>query len=252
MTTSLWNRLAGEQHIRRLSSSPWRVVEAQHVISTRKLTDSDEEQRVLEELLEQSKPPVPRPAARLHYLLSTSFRYPPLRHGSRFGTRQERGIWYGAESLVTAFAEVAYYRLLLLEGTTAKLKPLMVELSAFRTSVKTRRGVDLARPPFSEHSSRISSKTNYSVSQRLGGDMRAAGVEAFRYVSARDPGDGSCVGVIEPSAFASPKPSQLSSWLCVATRSRVEVSDRGFFEKRSFAFDRESFLVRGELPAPCV
>jgi hypothetical protein len=248
----LWTRLVGEQHVRRLSSSPWRVVEAQHVISTRKLTDSDEEQRVLEDLLERSKPPVPRAAARLHYLLSTSFRYPPLRHGSRFGTREQRGIWYGAETLTTAFAEVAYYRLLLLEGTAAKLEPLMVELSAFRTSVKARRGVDLTRPPFLEHAARISSKTNYSVSQRLGRDMREAGVDAFRYLSSRDPGGGACVGVIDPAAFASPKPSQLSSWLCVATKGRVEVSDRGFFEHRSFGFDRAAFLVRGELPAPCV
>ena len=43
MTTSLWKRLRGEEHVRRLTSTPWRVVEAQHVISTRKLVDSDEE-----------------------------------------------------------------------------------------------------------------------------------------------------------------------------------------------------------------
>ncbi|MCA9592577.1 MAG: RES family NAD+ phosphorylase [Myxococcales bacterium] len=252
MTTSLWKRLRGEEHVRRLTSTPWRVVEAQHVISTRKLVDSDEEQRVLEELLEQSKPPTPKPAARLHYLLSTSFRYPPLRHGSRFGTRQERGIWYGAETLVTAFAEVAYYRLVLLEGTQAKLEPLMVELSAFRASVKARHGVDLTRPPFLEHAPRISSRSSYAISQRLGRDMRSAGVQAFRYVSSRDPDGGACLAVMDPGAFSSPSPSQLSSWLCVATKERVEVSDRGFFERRAFAFERSRFVVRGELPTPAV
>ena len=83
------------------------MVEAQHRISTRKLVDSDREQAVLEQLLESAKPPVPPASNLLHYLLFTPFRYPPLPNGSRFGTRWDRGIWYGAETLATAFAEVS-------------------------------------------------------------------------------------------------------------------------------------------------
>jgi hypothetical protein len=40
---------------------------------------------------------------------------------TRFGSRSERGLWYGSERLPTAFAEVAYYRILVLEGTAAPL-----------------------------------------------------------------------------------------------------------------------------------
>src|SRR5260370_1119544 len=78
--------------------------------------------------------------AGLDSLLFTPFRYPPLRHGSRFGSRYERGIWYGAETLRTAFAEVAYYRLLFLEGTEADLGLLQTDLSAFSVRVRTHRG----------------------------------------------------------------------------------------------------------------
>ena len=78
MSSNIWTRCAGSSEIRPLAAEPWRVVEAQHQISTRKLVDTDEEQAILEDVLERHKPPAPE-AGRLHYLLFTSFRYPPLR-----------------------------------------------------------------------------------------------------------------------------------------------------------------------------
>jgi hypothetical protein len=91
------------------------------VTSTRKLVDSDDEQQVLEGLIDTAKPPWPtgRRFVGLHYLLATPFRHPPLRYGSRFGTRRERGIFYCAEEQATVLAEKAYYVLLFLEGTEA-------------------------------------------------------------------------------------------------------------------------------------
>src|SRR5512133_314712 len=114
MPPSIWTRSGGRTNLRRLENRPWRVVEAQHLVSTRKLVDSLAEQEALEEVLEAGKPRVPpeREFEGLHYLLATPFRYPPLRHGSRFGAPALRGIWYGAEALQTSLAEAAYYRLL--------------------------------------------------------------------------------------------------------------------------------------------
>ena len=129
MSSSIWTQCAGDSELRPLRLSPWRAVEAQHQVSTRKLVDTLEEQQLLEELIDASKPP-DATRGRLHYLLATPFRYPPLRHGSRFGTRQERGIWYGAETRRTLFAEVAYYRLIFLEGTRADLGAVVTQLTA--------------------------------------------------------------------------------------------------------------------------
>src|SRR3989442_239294 len=95
MSPSIWTRCEGRSRLRRLSGRAWRVVEYQYLVSTRKLVASDEEQRLLEDLIEQSKPAAP--AGGLHFLLSTPFRYPPLRHGSRFRRRTDPGVWYGSQ-----------------------------------------------------------------------------------------------------------------------------------------------------------
>src|SRR5438105_3620504 len=156
MSSSIWTRCAGVSRLGSLRLTPWRAVEAQHQVSTRKLVDSADEQILLEELIDRVKPAdVTR--GRLHYLLSTPFRYPPLHHGSRFGGRHERGIWYGSETHRTVFAEVAYYRLVFLEGTRAELGVVTTQLTAFTVRARSTRGVDLVSAPFDAHRRPISS-----------------------------------------------------------------------------------------------
>lgn len=249
MSSSIWTRCAGDSRLTPLSLDPYRVVEAQHQVSTRKLVDSDAEQLVLERLIDTAKPPAPA-SGRLHYLLATPFRYPPLRHGSRFGTRFERGIWYGAETRRAAFAETAYYRLLFLEGTAADLGTIQVGLSVFRVVVRTDRGIDVTRPPFDRYRSSLASKTSYRVAQTLGAAMRAAGVEAFRYLSARDTAGGINIGVFSPTAFGRARPRGFERWHCSATAGRVEIRTLDYLRRDAFTFPREDFLVRGSLPAP--
>jgi hypothetical protein len=234
---------------RRLAIQPHRVVESQHKIATRKLVDTDAEQALLEQMIDKVKPPVPIGMTRVHYLLSTPFRHPPLRWGSRFGTRSEQGIWYGAMSLETAFAEVAYYRYVFLAGTLAKLTPLSVELSAFRAAVSTRKGIDLQKAPFQKDAARIFSKTTYAHSQPLGAEMRAAGAEAFLFESARDANGGTNVGLFEP-CFSKPSPFDLKTYLCTTNEDYVEVSrkDVTVTKPDRYAYPRRQFLVAGALP----
>lgn len=249
MSSSIWTQCAGDSELRPLRLSPWRVVEAQHQVSTRKLVDTLEEQALLEELIEASKPPDPT-SGRLHYLLATPFRYPPLRHGSRFGGRHEPGIWYGSETRRAAFAEVAYYRLVFLEGTAADLGSTTTQLTGFTVRVRTERGIDLVSPPFDAHRAAIASPVVYGETQALGPAMRRSRVEVFRYPSARDAEGGVNVGVFAPSAFGAAKPRSLETWHCTATRQRVELMKRDYFKASTFTFLREAFLVDGLLPAP--
>ena len=248
MSSSIWTRCAGDSEVGPLRVAPWRVVEAQHQLSTRKLVDTAEEQMLLEEMIERVKPPA-RGSSRLHYLLSTPFRYPPLRHGSRFGTRFERGIWYGSESERTAFAEVAYYRLLFLEGTAADLGPITTQHTSFTVRARSSRGIDLTVKPFATHRAAIASPIEYGATQALGAAMRDARVEIARYPSARDPG-GINVAIFSPEAFGSAKPRDLHTWHCVAHRLRVEVMKRDYFAAERFTFERAQFLVDGGLPRP--
>jgi hypothetical protein len=249
MSSSIWTRCAGDSEIRPLRLAPWRVVEAQHQLSTRKLVESAEEQILLEELIERSKPPLRAPA-RMHYLLSTPFRYPPLRHGSRFGSRVEPGIWYGSENLRTAFAEVAYYRLLFLEGSHADLGTVTTQHAAFSARARSMKGIDLTRPPFAAHRKAIASRTGYTATQALGTAIRSAGVALIRYPSARDAEGGINVAVFSPSAFEGAKPRELQTWHCIAHTRRVEFTKRDYFRAERFAFEQAQFLVNGSLPRP--
>jgi hypothetical protein len=250
MPSSIWTRCAGESELRSLRLSPWRIVEAQHHLSTRKLVDTAAEQALLEQLIDSVKPPDPT-RGRLHYLLSTPFRYPPLRHGSRFGTRFEPGIWYGATTARTAFAEVAYYRFVFLEGTTADLGPLSAPLTAFTVRVRSSRAIDLVAPPFDAHREAIASPTTYGQSQALGAEMRAARVELFRYPSARDP-DGVNVGAFSPAVFGGAKPRGFETWHSLTTATRFEATKQDFFGRETIEFDRTTFLVEGVLPVPAL
>jgi len=251
MSSSIWTRCAGDSELRPLHLSPWRVVEAQHQIATRKLVDSTEEHELLEELIDRVKPP-DLTGGRLHYLLFTPFRYPPLPHGSRFGGRRERGIWYGSMDRPTAFAEVAYYRLLFLEGSRASLGTVETALTAFTARLRTSRGVDLAAPPFDAHRRAIASPTTYASTQALGAAMRRAGVEAFRYPSARDTRGGVNVGAFVPLVFGTAKPRSFETWHCAASRERVDITKSDYLEHDKHAFPRTQFLAHGVLPAPAL
>jgi hypothetical protein len=254
MSPSIWTRCGGRTSCGLLESEPWRVVEGQHLVATRGLVDSTDEHATLEELLDASKPAAPLGPEfhGLHYLLATPFRYPPLRHGSRFGTRLERGIWYGAEALPTALAETAYYRLLFFAGTTADLLPNTVEVSAFQAHVRTSLGVDLTREAFAHFAATLRSRTSYRTTQRLGREMRRDGVEAFRYTSARDPGGGACIGVFTPAAFASRRPKPATqNWYCTVTSAGdVEFTRHDVVHLSRLKFEAANFTVKGAIPLP--
>lgn len=220
------------------------------MIATRKLVDSDAEQAVLEDLIDDVKPPAP--ASRLHYLLLTPFRYPPLRYGSRFGSAMEPSLWYGSEQVHTALAETAYYRLVFLEGTAADLGTIETVHTAFRVRMSTKHGVDFLSRRFARVRGRIASKTRYDETQDLGRAMREKEIEAFRYPSARDPERGVNVAAFTPEVFRRSKPRDFMTWTAVTTREAVEFRKRDFLKPESRRFERAVFLVEGRLPSPAV
>jgi len=73
VSSRTWTAHAVASEARPARLELWRAVEAQHVAATMALVDNVEEQHALERLLEESKPPVPAAASKLHWLLSTPF-----------------------------------------------------------------------------------------------------------------------------------------------------------------------------------
>lgn len=249
MSVNIWTQCAASFEKRSLRATGFRIVEDQSRNSTRKLVDSDAEQALLETLIDRVKPPVPPEIAarHLHYLYFTPFRHPPLPWGSRFGTVHQRGIFYGSLELPTVLAEVAYYRMVFLEGSDARLDWLTTVHSAFRFEIRAQSSANLTEAPFDRFEKEISSKVSYTASHLLGQEMRGAGIEAFLFSSARARSRGTNIGLLEP-VFADRAPSGVQGFACHATKALVEFKKSSHFASPVFSFPRADFLVNGQLP----
>jgi RES domain len=194
----------------------WRAVEAQHIASTLRLVANVEEQIVLERLLDQSKPPVPSPAADLHFLLATPFRYSsPI--GSRFRAPADPGVWYGAEKERTACAELGFWRWRFLMDSAGLQSLGPSPQTVFRAAIDANM-VDLTAAPFKRWRSEWTDPRSYTTSQHFAEIARQADVDAIRYESVRDPQHAAAVAVLRPSCFKPRKPLEQRMWLLTVSR----------------------------------
>lgn len=229
------------EFINPLCVEPWRVVEAQHILSARDLVDSREEHDMLEALLEASKPTVLKDK---NYLIFTPFRYPPLQYGSRFGRAYEPSLWYGSLALETAFTEVAYYRLQFLNDSRGDLGSLKISMTAFTACVGTKRGVDLTASPFDAFFDQISNQHTYEYSQPLGTSMRQAEIDAFIYFSARTHKKTKNVAAYHMKVFQKKNAQYVNNqqtWVCFANQDVIEFTRVGLLGKERFSFSQDYF-----------
>lgn len=175
MSCTIWTPLAVSSEARAWSAPAWRLVEAQHVASTMKIVDDAAEQDVLEQLLASSKPPLPSSVSRLDYLLATPFRYDPRRGGSRFRDATDPGVFYGAESVRTACAELGYWRWKFLQDAIDLERIEPVAHTAFWVRLATD-VVDLRESPFAADLSAWTHPTDYSATQAFARIAREASV----------------------------------------------------------------------------
>ena len=199
----------------------WRIVENQEQAATRRITQSAAAQSRLEELLDQNKPAYLPGSEHLHWLLKTPFRYPLLRHGSRFGSPFEPGILYGARELHTAMTESAVY-LWLFRAAPVELGPL-ARISDGRTAIQFpvshEQFSDLTADGASDYRSRISDPASYDFSQALGAQLREAGAAASWFHSARAKGGINCA-VLDPAAIPENAVPKESYWQLQLDASR--------------------------------
>ncbi|MGI9317454.1 MAG: RES family NAD+ phosphorylase [bacterium] len=224
------------------------MVESQSQIATLDLVDTLQEQAILEQMIEASKPPRALGAENLHYLLATPFRYPPLRWGSRFGGRHEPGIFYGSVEIETVLAESAFYRFVFWQGMSEPPQDqhLITQHDLFSVGYTSDPGLKLQHQPFTDHLNQITNRLDYSASQVLGSAMRSVQVQGFEFPSARCPKAGINIGLFTPHALKDQKPDNQQRWVC-ETASKV-VRFRG--EGDLVEFPRRLFLVSGKFPLP--
>lgn len=185
--------------------------------STMKIVDTRDEQDALEALLEAGKPPPPADARPLHYLLATPFRYPPRRGGSRFRGANDPGVFYGAQGVRTAAAELGFWRWRFLRDAVGLEALEPVPHTAFRVALDTT-AIDLRLPPFDADRPVWEHPADYRGTQAIATTAREAGVGAIVYRSVRDPQPAWCVALLAPAGFARPKPQgEMQTWFLAVT-----------------------------------
>ena len=216
MPVTTWTPTALGSEARPWKGSGWRAVEAQHQVASLRLVGGNlADQALLESLLDEAKPPVPAALDGLHWLLATPFRYRPPGSGSRFRGRNDPGVFYGAEDRRTACAEAGYWRLRFwLDSEGLAGRPALLELTLFGFHGATRRSLDLTKEPLVADRACWTDRNDYSATQALATQARAAAIGLLRYESARDPA-GICLAVLDPGVFravAEPYRHEQQTW----------------------------------------
>ncbi len=244
-----WQDIFIDKQLRRITVKPYRISETQEKNSTRHLVDSLEEHEILETLLENHKPPCIQKNKRgkLHFLLFTPFRYPPLLGESRFGTKHDHGIYYASLQSETAMAEVAFREFIHRHASAANLRTTIINRTEIQTHIATSRGIRLDHAPFLTYKKLIAHPTSYKETQQLGTYMREVRAEAFCFPSARH-SSGTNVGILSPEAFAKNTPLQQRECNMYVSYTLVEFSQHGIKNTPVYAFPLAQFLVRGRLP----
>jgi hypothetical protein len=206
-----------------------------------KITDTLAEQRVLEDLVEETKPVIPAECLRLNFLLSTPFRYGATNpYGSRFRRAfATEGVFYAAEHVATAIAETAFYRTLFYAESPETPWPANAsEYTAFSCAFKSNRVADIARKPYLGDVG-LYHLSDYTAAQAFADAVREVNFEIIKYRSVRDPEGRANLALLTWKVFTKPSPLKRMSWklhlgaqgaraLCEAPRQSIEY-DRGTF-----------------------
>lgn len=221
----------------------WRVVEAQHRISTNRLATNLDDQHTLELLAEEVKPHIPESARHLHFLLASPFRY-GHNQASRFRRAGEKpGIFYASEKENTAIAETAYWRLRFFSRSPGFTPPsTTTEYTSFTVKLDVLRGIDLTVPPFNASADLWNDHTDYSACQELAGAARDAGTQSIRTGSVRDPAHGCNIVVLDPTSFAENFPHTGNTWHMRFEAGRLLVLG-AFPSNEQFAFSAATFQI---------
>jgi len=227
------------------SNGVYRIVETQEYAATTGLVDNHQQQDVLEQMLDGVKPDYREGTQSLHYLISTPFRYPPLKYGSRFGDTTIPSYFYASEQLETALAEFAFYRFAFFNDMTAAYdKSVSSEHMSFSVEINSAKSADLTRIRSSGIYQLLTSPLQYHFTQQVGKALIENGALILRYYSARCD-KGINVAISRPEEITSSAPQEHINWICLSTATKISINAHGQTPRY---FEIEQFLIDGVLP----
>ena len=221
-----------------------RSVESQSKVATLDLVDTLEEQRILEEMIEETKGPALPPG--IHYLISTPLcRYPPLLYGSRYGARTEPGIFYGSERVETAMAETAFYKLRFVADSDGLTELPAMAMMTFTFEYRTRHAHDTTSAEYDARRAEIDAPADYMHTQAIGSRAREAAINLIRFRSVRDPKGGANLAIFDLDVLG-PQPLDMTYWQLKIRDGRVDVLERDrAIHPGCYSFSVDDFKARG-------
>ena len=250
MSSAIWTRVALSSEFRSFEGVCWRLVEAQHRVSTLKLTDTLAEQALLEDLIEATKPAIPLDCRHLDFLLATPFRYgAPYPRGSRFRRAgRTPGLYYASESAPTAVAEMAFYRLLFFaESPATPWPPHAAQYTALSAGISTARLLDLTSAPLAADAAIWTDPIDYAGCQAFADAARTADADVIRYQSVRDPARGHNLAILTCRTFSQAAPVSRQTWRIRLNTSGVQALCE--FPQQALEFPRDAFAADQRIAA---
>jgi hypothetical protein len=180
------------------------------------------EAQVLEDILDEYDSSRPRLQS-LHPLVAECFRIRPLADlETRFRSTGAPGVFYGAGTVKTAAAEVAYWRHRFTTRTTGRIEGLQSWHGVFHIDIAAG-SIDLREKPFSSDAAAWLHPTDYSAPQAFAVAAREAGVACIFYQSVRHPTPAMCAAVLSPEPLVGKTPvlSRRSWELTITTREAI-------------------------------
>ena len=144
-------------------------------------------------------------------------------------------MFYGADEIRTACAELGYWRWRhLLDVPALPAMPVKPQ-TVFSVRVAAI-AIDLRVNPFVAQRPRFVDPSDYGACQALARVAREAAVGAIRYESVRDPQHGGACAVLTPAAFASRRPGVAQTWMLSVTRDAAVWQRSGGTRAQAFEF----------------
>ena len=190
------------------------------------------EAQVLSAILGEYEASRPEP---LHPLVAECLRVRPHADlATRFRAPGDPGVFYGAGTVKTAAAEVAYWRHRFITRSTCQFENQQSLHGVFHLDL-TVASVDLRQEPFSTDAAAWLHPNDYTASQLFAATAREIGVACIVYQSVRHPTPTMCAAVLSPEPLAGKVPTvSRRSWELTITRREAIWRQTPFGE--SFAF----------------
>jgi hypothetical protein len=244
MSSDIWTSAAVASSADQYDSTTYRFTSSDGKAAIQEVSNSARTVEIVEGILYQYRSRISVQSEKLHRMLATPFERTDLIRQTRFRGPQDPGVYYCAETVETAACEFSFHRLMHFLKDSPELNRLESSIIQITCDVSTL-GVDIRFPPYSKYNRELQSKSDYSLTQKVGRSARAAGVGAVIYTSARGETSGACVALLNPSAFKNPQRLSLKySWHLTVFENRALLSDSESSKLLEFEYsERHGFVI---------